>query len=118
MGGDVIGIICATEVGPVSIQFSTMSGPTSKWTAPVYLPRQIRLTASSNNVLIVIEGSSSLCQKKPSKITQIGYVSIYCSITGGDMAKWKAPVDLMRGIGEITLPNDVLIVVGDTSSVN
>jgi hypothetical protein len=34
------------------------------------------------------------------------------------MAKWKAPVDLKRGISEITLPNDVLIVVGDTSFVN
>src|SRR5436190_16798320 len=85
----------------------------AKRTTALDSAHQIGLSTSLAGVLIVVGGSSSL----DFKISEIGHVSMYISTTKGAMAKRMTALDSGHQIGLSTCMEDVLIVVGGSSSL-
>src|SRR5438045_3827802 len=84
----------------------------SKLMTPFDSAHQIGLSTSLEGVLIVVGVSSSLEFKN----SELKHDFDYISTTRGGMAKWMAAFDSAHQIGLSTFLEDVLIVVGDSSS--
>src|SRR5438045_8211829 len=86
----------------------------SKLMTPFDSAHQIGLSTSLEGVLIVVGVSSSLEFKN----SELKHDFDYISTTRGGMAKWMAAFNSAHQIGLSTFLEDVLIVVGGSSSLD
>ena len=93
---------------------STTRAATAKWMAALDSAHQIGLSTCMEDVLMVV----GACHHWILKNSEISHVSIYISTTRGAMVKRTAELDSAHQIGLFMSLEDVLIVVGVSSSLD